>query len=90
MTHLKTTISTNDIIENVKLHVEATIEHYNKGDETWVLDLRIADASVTMLGMYARNKYSKFDEAWDEIIRLTNFKKLYTIKEVCNKLHELR
>jgi hypothetical protein len=90
MTHLKTIISTNDIIENVKLHVEATIEHYNKGDETWVLDLSIADTSVTMLAMYARNRHSKFDETWDEIIRLTNFKKLYTIKEVCDKLHEWR
>ncbi|MFR4400299.1 MAG: hypothetical protein ACLT4A_17270, partial [Anaerobutyricum soehngenii] len=65
-------------------------DHYNKGDETWVLDLRIADIGVTMLAMCARNRHSKFDEAWDEIIRLTNFKKLYTIKEVCDKLHEWR
>jgi hypothetical protein len=90
MKNLKTTISTNDIIENIKMHVNATIEYYNEGNETWVNNLRIADKGISMLSLYAQKKYSDFDETWDEIMKLTGFTELYNIREVCDKLDEWR
>lgn len=90
MKNLKTTISTNDIIENIKMHVNATIEYYNEGNETWVNNLRIADEGISMLSLYAQKKYSDFDETWDEIMKLTGFTELYNIREVCDKLYEWR
>lgn len=90
MKNLKTTISTNDIIENIKMHVNATIEYYNEGNETWVNNLRIADNGISMLSLYAQKKYSDFDETWDEIMKLTGFTELYNIIEVCDKLDEWR
>lgn len=90
MKNLKTTISTNDIIENIKMHVNATIEYYNEGNEIWVNNLRIADESISMLSLYAQKKYSDFDETWDEIMKLTGFTELYNIREVCDKLDEWR
>lgn len=90
MKNLKTTISTNDIIENIKMHVNATIGYYNEGNETWVNNLKIADEGISMLSLYAQKKYSDFDETWDEIMKLTGFTELYNIREVCDKLAEWR
>ena len=90
MKNLKATISTKDIIENVKLHVDATIAYYECGNGTWVNNLRIADKGISMLSLYAQKKYSDFDETWDEIMELTGFTELYKIKEVCDKLNEWR
>lgn len=90
MTNLKATIHTNDIIENIKLHVDATIKYYECGNGTWVNNLRIADKGISMLSLYAQKKYSDFDETWDEIMELTGFTELYKIKEVCDKLNEWR
>lgn len=88
MTNLKATISTNDIIENIKLHVGATIDYYNQGNPTWIHNLRIADKGISMLSLYAQKKYSDFDETWVEIMELTGFTELYKIREVAEKLNE--
>lgn len=90
MKNLKAAISTNDIIESVKSQVDATIKYYECGNATWVNNLRIAYKGLSVLSLYAKKKNSSFDDAWNEIMELTGFTELYKIKEVTDKLKELR
>lgn len=90
MTNLKATIKTNDIIDTIRSNVDACIRNYNNRNETWVTNLRIADSMILMLSVEAQKKSASFDDAWEEIMILTGFKKIYAIKEIHDKLNAIR
>ncbi len=82
MTGIKKTITTEEMIISVRLDVDAILKLYNLGNDTWKVYARKANYTIRALNLFGIKKSADFSDTWDEIMEVTNFRKLYTIKEV--------
>lgn len=83
------TIKTEDVIENVKSHVDYALRQYNENNENWRINVNIANYSIKALSLYAMKKNSDFSDSWDELMEATNFKALYRISEIASFINQL-
>lgn len=83
------TIKTEDIIENVKMHVDSALRQYNENNENWRVNVNIANYSIKALSLYAMKKNADFSDSWDELMEVTNFKSLYRISEIASFINGL-
>ena len=83
------TIKTEDVIENVKMHVDAALRKYNENNENWRVNVNIANYSIKALSLYVMKKNANFSDSWDELMEATNFKALYRISEIASFINQL-
>lgn len=83
------TIKTEDIIENVKMHVDSALRQYNENNENWRVNVNIANYSIKALSLYAMKKNADFSDSWDELMEVTTFKSLYRISEIASFINDL-
>lgn len=75
-------IKTEDIVENVKMHVNVALRQYDENNENWRVNVNMANYSIKALSLYAMKKNADFSDSWGELMEVTNFKSLYKISEI--------
>lgn len=83
------TIKTEDIVENIKMHVSCALRDYNDNKESWKVSVNIANYSIKALSLHAMKKNADFSDSWDELMEITNFKSLYRINEIATFINQL-
>lgn len=82
-------IKTEDIVENVKMHINVALRQYDENNENWRVNVNIANYSIKALSLYAMKKNADFSDSWDELMEVTNFKSLYKISEIASFINDL-
>lgn len=82
-------IKTEDIVENVKMHVNVALRQYDEHNENWRVSVNMANYSIKALSLYAMKKNADFSDSWDELMEVTNFKSLYRISEIASFINKL-
>lgn len=83
------TIKTEDVVKNIKLHVDTALRKYNENNENWRVNANIANYSLKALSLYAMKKNADFSVSWDELMEATNFKALNKISEIADFINNL-
>lgn len=83
------TIKTEDIIENIKMHVNCALRQYDEDNENWRVNVNIANYSIKALSLYGIKKNANFSDSWDELMEVSNFKSLYKYPEISAFINEL-
>lgn len=80
MINFKKTLSTNDIALRIKKDVNYAILYYNSNNDDWKSYVRMAYYQFRTLCIIAI--VTNFSSAYEELVRVTQYRKLYQYKEI--------
>lgn len=82
MKHFKESIKTEDFVKSITLNTEKAIEAYKKHDRIWETYVAIAKYQVRALCIQGITGVTDFSDAWDELMEITGFSKLYFYADI--------
>lgn len=82
MINFKKTLNTNDIALSIKKDVDYAILYYNSNNDEWKLYVRMSYYQFRTLCLIAI--VGDFSSAYEELVRVTQYRKLYQYKEICD------
>lgn len=88
MKNFKSVLSTDNLCDSIRLYVDYALKEYNYGKD-WKSFVRMANALLRTIVLDGVKSGADFNEAWDELMRITEFNRLHTIMEISDYLNSL-
>lgn len=88
MKNIKPVLSTSNLCDSISTYVDCALKAYNDGKD-WKCYVRMSNALVRTIAVEGFISDSDFSEAWDELMIITGFNRLYTIMEISDYVNSL-
>lgn len=86
MAVIKESISTDEIINTISMHVEFAIKKYNSG-KSWEYDVKVATELVHVLVICGTEPDIDFDVMWNAIMNKTGYISLHHYKAISDYIN---
>ena len=88
MKNIKPVLRTANLCESIRLYVDYALRAYHEGKE-WKCYVRMSNALLRTISLEGFKSGADFSEAWDELMYITGFNRLHTIKEISEYVNSL-